>query len=99
MFLRYFLHPKQRTRDLPQRAHPYRAHQYREGVAIIDYRALQALQHDRCPVRVTLVEVLQALQLALLLFLGGVRQLDALGHRITVRVAEGVHADNRELAQ
>jgi hypothetical protein len=44
------------------------------------------------------VEVRQARELRLLLILGRARQLQRLGHRVAVRVAEGVHADDRVLA-
>jgi hypothetical protein len=47
----------------------------------------------------TLVGILPVLELALLLFLGGVREFDVLWHHVTLRVAEGVGTDDRELAQ
>jgi hypothetical protein len=91
-------HLEQRVGDLPQRAAAHRVHQHREDVAVGDHGLLQALQHRRRLGAWRCVEVGQALQLALLLVLGRTRQLDGLGHRVAVRVAEGVDADDGVLA-
>src|SRR5258706_3766436 len=91
-------HFEQRMGDLPQRADTYRIHQHLEHVAVVDDRLLQPLQRRRGFARMQPMELGEALQLRLLLLLGGARQLDVLGHRLAVRVAEGVHADDGQLA-
>src|SRR5438067_3424328 len=91
-------HFEQRVGDLPERADAHGVHQHCEHVAIVDHGLLQALQHRRRPVRMPPVEVGQARKLRLLLFLGGTSELDVVGHRVAVRVAEGVHADDGVLA-
>ena len=67
-------------------------------LSVVDHRFLQPREHRRRLLRVALLEVLQALQLALLFFLGRAGEFDVIGHRLAVRVAEGVDADDRILA-
>src|SRR5215207_7527855 len=84
---------EQRIRDLPERAHAHRLHQHLEDVGVGYHRLLQALQHRARLGGMALPEITQAGQLALLLLVGGACELERLGHRVAMRVAEGVDAD------
>src|SRR5947209_9293363 len=91
-------HPEERLRDLTERADAHRVHQHGEDVAVVDDRLLKALQQARRVGCVARMEVVEALELRFLLVLGRARELEALRHRIAMRVAEGVDADDRVLA-
>src|SRR5687768_6911460 len=69
-------HLEERMRDLAERADAHRVHQHLEHVGVGDHGLPQALEHRRRPRGVARVEIGEALQLALLLVLGGPGQLD-----------------------
>jgi hypothetical protein len=91
-------HLKQGVGDLAQRADPHRVHQHLKHVGVVDHGLLEAGDHGGGFGRVTGVEVVQTLQLRLFFFLGGAREFDGLGHRVAMRRAEGVDADDGVLA-
>src|SRR4051794_25126795 len=83
--------------DLPQGTNAHGVHEDFEHVAVVNDGLLQALEHGRRLRRMAGVEIVQALQLALLFFFGGAGKLQLLRDRVAVRVAEGVHADDGQL--
>ena len=80
--------------DLAQRTAAHRIHQHLEGIAVVDDRAPQALEQLRRLARMAFVEGSEALQLRLLLRIGGARQLHRRRRGAAVRIAEGVDADD-----
>src|SRR5574343_179321 len=85
--------------DLAQRAHAHGVHQDLEHVPVVDHRLLESFEHGRRFLRVAHVELLQALQLALLLVLGRARQFQLLRNGVAVRIAEGIDPDDGVLTR
>ena len=72
----------------------HRVHQYREDVAVFDHRLAQFGLPVRRRGLVARLKIGEALELALLLFVGGTRQF-YFGLPTALGVEEGIHADDR----
>ena len=91
-------HLKQGIGDLTQRTHANGVHQHFKHIPVVDHGLLQSGKHGRGLLGVALLEISQSLELALLFLVGRAGQFQLVLHGVAMRIAEGIDANNGQLA-